>query len=343
MRQVVFILFAFYFFKATNVLADKIYLKSGEILEGKVKERSPLDMKSGWCEDEKSSVVWDEGSSRCIETATIERIEKEFKAPEGVQLLAKPNQWGDEKYGYQTQLITMDEKYFVGQPMKFSLVMRNVTESRKWYDQQGIANDPFVIKDSGGQKVYNKAPDFQTGGSGQPIDTGEIVTLIENIDITTEYLISQPDIYFIQFREGSYGFAADGWFPASNVVQFTALPGEPMKEDLLIQELMNEVPERWHVAGGGNRREVSPLGRTSDTGVEVFLVTHPSSSKGLYVSLWQTEYSVEVQASGQPTEKQVSEYLGHGNLGHFYILIPTEAEELWPTIREDVKQALAIR
>lgn len=341
MRHIIFIAFAFCVLSASAAFADKIYLKSGEVLEGKIKVKSEGDrfLWENWCGDQKFSIVSNEQSSRCVETANIERVEKEFKAPEGVQLLAKSDLWGEEKYGYQTQLIPMNEKYVVGEPMKFSLVMRNVSGTLKWYDSQGLFRVPFVVKKSDGKEVYKKTAPVQTVGSERPLDTDEIVTLFEDVDISNDFVITEPGAYTIQFQEGSYGMDADGWFPASNTVEFEALSGKPKMEDVLIEKLSEIPPKEWYLVGAN-------WDRPSDASAlppEIGFVTH-AIDKGRYIYLWRTDHPIDISSinSGMPWEKTTG-YLGQADLGHFYIEIPTDAEHLWPTFREDIKKALAIQ
>ncbi|MCA9399787.1 MAG: hypothetical protein KC618_08555, partial [Candidatus Omnitrophica bacterium] len=97
--------------------ADKIYLKSGEILEGKVKEDIDTLMWGDFCKGDDKV----EAAGRCLTKNDIERVEKILRKPEGVALLAKDNMWGVEKYGLQTQVLPISEEFIIGKPMIFAV------------------------------------------------------------------------------------------------------------------------------------------------------------------------------------------------------------------------------
>jgi len=330
-----------------NALGDKIYLKSGEVVDGKMFEEDPdpfarataseFALKEGYV------YIWNNHSMQQVLKTDIVNIEKQIKQPEGVALLAKPDLWGREKDGYQTQLIPVTEKFVVGQPMTFSLVMRNTISSLKMYDHQGIGHDSLLIKDPDGKEVYYKASSFQTVGAVKPIDAKEIVRLFEGRDVASEYVITRPGKYTIQFRQGNYGMSRDSTFPASNILKFEVQPGQAKPEDVLITRLMNIVPGHgWQISKGWQSDQLAtPSGRNPMKGVNVNLVKHAKLKRDvIYVSLWQMEQPSSAKEGEKAPMPEVSEYLGQNPLGHFYVSIPAKAEELWPTIRTDLKKTL---
>jgi hypothetical protein len=366
----------------TNVFGDKIHLKSGEVVEGKVLEEDPDPVVSvghsmyplaaghvyivgnngSMRQVPKAYIVRDRmrrqpssatRNMQQIPKADIVRVEKELKPPEGIALLAKPDQWGSEKYGYQTQLIATSKEFVIGKPMTFSLVMRNVSDVLKMYGQQANENNSLLIEDPDGEEVYYKAGSVQTMGYGQPIDGGERVARSEDRDISQEYVIADPGTYTIQFREGYYGMSRDSWFPASNVLTFEVQPGEHSKQDGVILALKGILPEgdpeeegweletRWQPE---DDQVVTPLGRISVKGFDVGLVWESSKADAICaVGVWQTEAMAGEKEGAKAGDEEVSEYLGQGAWGHFYAVIPTQAEQLWPAIRQDVKKALGLQ
>ncbi|MFH1858382.1 MAG: hypothetical protein ABH845_05725 [Candidatus Omnitrophota bacterium] len=344
MRNAFYGMLVLLFLVQGRAAADKIYLKSGEILEGKIKEDRYKDPYSGWCLGKRDTIVWEKSQERCFPKEDIEKVEKEIRKAEGAAQLAKEDGWGENRYGYKTQLIPATEKFIVGKPMRFSLVMRNVGDSLKWFDHQGVTGHSLAITDPDGKEVYYKISSFQTTGSSQPIDAGETVVLLDTRDIASDYLIVKPGKYTIQFREGNYGFLFDDTFPASNVVSFEVEPGNAAKEDRVMASLVEVVPQDgWRVAKGWDRKN-APIGRKASDGFLVLLVRIAELKKDiLYVRLWVTRKSTDI-AKGQETKgPEASEFLGKNKIGYFYAAIPPEAEKLWPSIREDLVRTLNLK
>jgi hypothetical protein len=320
-----------------KVLADKIYLKSGKILEGKLMDANKMD----WV-DANDIIIWSEKSSPIVPRSDILRVEKEFKKPEGLALLAKDDNWGKPENGYVTQMIAQSDEYAVGKPMKFGLVLKNVSDSLKWYDHQAIKQNTLTIKSEYNNEPYYKVGPFQTAGGPHPIDKGEIITLFENLNITDEYVITKSGKYTIQFRGGNCGIGIDSNFPPSNIIEFEVKPGTPDERDLLISSLIKSFPAiRWHTATSHMNRRDTPSGRKNAEGISVwFLQSLPNTKGGVIVTLWQTKTPAEVNEQG--TDSPVSDYLGKNTSGYFYITIPTEANVYWPKMKEDIIKALNI-
>ena len=145
MRTIILVTLIGFLLCTNNTQADKIHLKSGKILEGKLKENKNSMPWDDWCTGENQVELWNNHSGQCLTKSDIDNIEKEYKKPEGIALLAKEDHWGEESNGYRTQLIPASDKYVVGQPMIFHLVLQNVSTMVKWYDDQGLAHPSFNI------------------------------------------------------------------------------------------------------------------------------------------------------------------------------------------------------
>jgi len=321
---------------------DKIYLKSGDILTGKIMERRiTWNPARNYCDNPYNIVVWDDGSYRCFRKDEILRTEKEFRKPEGLALSATENNWGKSKYGYATQLICQSKKFVAGKPMKFGLVLKNVSDSLKWYDHQGISHNSLFIKAPDANEIYYKKGPFQTGGAEQPIDKGEIVTLFENRNITDEYVITKPGKYSIQFREGNYGASIDSTFPGSNIIEFEVKRGTPRKEDRIISCLIGILPnKRWQLARTQDSSSDGPAGRAkvkNTFSCNLFRIAALKEDV-ITVRMWLTPKRTKVKKRRK--DDLVSEYLGKTSLGHAYILAPQNVEEYWPTAGQDIFEAL---
>lgn len=328
---------------SNNAFADKIHLKSGQVKEGMLKVRKARISGDNWCTGEDEiEFVWSSLNSECLAKSDIVKVEKEFKEPKGIALLAKDDLWGDELNGYRTQLIPASSEYMVGYPMFFHLVMKNVSIDTKWYDSQGLGHDDLIIKDANGEKVYYKGMPFQTGGSGKPIDPEEIVTLFENRNIAAVYSIMEPGKYAIQFRKGNYGMSEDSTFPASNILEFEVKSGIPGEHDILISALSDILPDGgWQLLPS----QKMPPGVNPAKCVSIFIERQSKSKDDIVaIALWQTNEPSDALAQQKVGGSEVIEYLGHSSSGkHYYAYIPLRAEEYWPSVRNDIVKALDLQ
>ncbi len=111
----------------------------------------------------------------------IVRVEKQ--PPQGVALLAKPDQWGNEKYGYQTQLITTSKNFRLGKPIAFHLVAKNMSHALRMISGMSVVFDVLIIKDSHGKKAPYKVSSLQVEERGKPLDAGDTDILFQDRDI----------------------------------------------------------------------------------------------------------------------------------------------------------------
>jgi hypothetical protein len=314
---------------STSAFADKIHLKSGKVLEGKLKEKKDHMPWDDWCSGEDQVELWHDHSGQCLAKADIANIEKEYQKPQGVALLAKEDHWGEASNGYRTQLIPADDTYVVGKPMLFHLVMQNVSDEVKWYDDQGLAHPSFNIIGPDGNKILTKVGPFQTAGDEEPIDTGEIVTLMESRDITDEYVLTEAGTYSIQFSAG---------WPESNSIIFEVQPGTPKQEDVLILSLSSVIPDPCFLHKGW---ETTPQGRQAIQAVSLGIFCRNIHRMTGETFLWQTDKIVDISSEQAETVK-VSEYVGKNESGHIYFSPSEGLVEIWPKIKEDIVKSLSL-
>lgn len=253
--------------------------------------------------------------------------------------------WGPEHNGWQTQLISLDEDYVVGQPMRFQLVLKNVGPVTQVYDDQGIDEDVLLLKDENGNQSYWKRGFRQTlSWGGEPLEAGEIHCLFTNRNITNEYVIIKSGKYTIQFRGHGEGMSKDSDFPSSNTIVFEVKPGTPRPEDVLIDSLRSVVPNQgWELrTGRGNLNRV-PFKREPVPATEI-VISRRSMSYAMFIELWQTaEITNETKYYTAFHEGQVSEYLGRDIHGKYiYIYVPENVEKVLPSLREDISAALGL-
>ena len=257
---------------------------------------------------------------------------EDFNESQGLAQFAENDKWGEPNHGLATQLIPQSEEYVIGKPMKFGLVLKNVSDSVKQYDrQEAICVRSLIVKTADNNEIYYKKGFYQTSRGFQKIEPNEIVALFENRDITDEYVILKPGKYTIQF-------SSVGTAPASNVIEFEVKPGTPDKHDYLISLLVYVLPDANWYAEIRNIRS-APAGRKEEV-ISIDLVHRHPARRSVFVTLWQTKLPAEVDENKQDTK--ISEYLGKNPSGYFYLEIPPEAIDYWPKIKEDIAKALKL-
>jgi hypothetical protein len=249
------------------------------------------------------------------------------KSSETLPLMPKDNNWGEPNDGLVTQLIPQSEEYVIGKPMKFGLVLKNVSDSVKEYDRQEFISccGSLMVKSIDNNDVYDKRGPYQTTGGMKKIEPNEIVTLFENRDISEEYVIIIPGKYIIQSRP----------VPASNVIEFEVKPGTPGQRDLLVSLLAKILPDKsWRVT--------APKFRNSSAEQESILVVlgRGGLTDHIGVMLWQTKTKGAINEQRQ--NQAPYEYLGKNDSNYFYISIPPKALDYWPKIKEDIAKTLKL-
>jgi hypothetical protein len=255
--------------------------------------------------------------------------EDDFNKPQGPAQLIDVNKWGEPNNGLVTQLIPQSEEYIIGKPMKFGLVLKNISESAKGYDRQVFISccGALMVRTFDNNGLYNKRGPYQTSGGWQPIASGEIVTLFENRDISDEYLITKPGRYIIQSRP----------VPASNIVKFEVKPGTPDEQDLLVSSMVNILPDStWRVVAPKKRYDSA---EQKEESIAVVL-SRGGKMDHIGVMLWQTKTQGAI--NDRRTNPPPYECLGKSGSNYFYISIPTKALDYWPKIKEDIVKALKL-
>jgi hypothetical protein len=151
------------------------------------------------------------------------------------------------------------------------------------------------------------------------------VTLFDYLNITEDYVITEPGKYTIRYCGPSY-----------NVIEFEVKPGTPDERDILIASLVDILPDpNWQIMSGSARS--TPAGRKNAEGMSVALYRIRSRIR---IMLWQTKTPAEINE--QSEDPQTSDYLGKSSSGYFYITIPPKALDYWPKMKEDITKALKL-
>lgn len=251
-------------------------------------------------------------------------------------------EWGPTQNWLKIKLVPLQQKYVVGQPMKFRLEMINIGNSTIMYDSQQVdVNNAMIIMGPDGKISPYIAGSFQTGGGPKPIKPEEIVILFDQFDVTSQYFMDKPGRYTIQFRGQDKAFG-EVPIPESNILEVEVQPGSLNPSYLIVGFLLDILPEGWHLTlTTPIKTEVNPIGRQSAKGVYISL-DRLSRYKAdvISIGIWQTDTVVGLSA--QKTN-QVSEYLGESEWGHVYVFISPDAKTVWPNVREQIIESLEIK
>jgi len=256
-------------------------------------------------------------------------------------------EWGPEWNGVSTRLIPLAKRFVLGQPMKFRLEMKNVSDSTLKYDDQQVdTNYSMIIEDSSGRIAPYVDFDNSTCGGPELIKPGEIHVLFEEYNVERDYHIDRPGRYSFRFDGESPGYG-DVRIPPSNTVKVEVLDGEVDPSYAFTERLLSLLPENWKRCRGPWHLVRHPYVESAPTGRHICLCAHATfiwsslikfERRSIQVYLTETPVSVL-----EPTPEEVSEYLGEGSGGHVYIEVDQEGEKFWLEIRKDVSKALGIR
>ncbi|MDD5326542.1 MAG: hypothetical protein PHY02_01860 [Phycisphaerae bacterium] len=271
-----------------------------------------------------------------VSQGNIFAAEQDSNEPEELAQFAEDDKWSEPNDGLVTQLIPQNEYYILGKPMEFGLVLKNISDSEKKYDpQRAIGMHSLIVKTADNSRVYYKAGPYQTSGGPRPIESGEVVTLFENRDISDEFAITKPGKYTVQFR-GFYRL------PASNVIEFEVKTrGTPDERDVLIDQVIDVLPDANWLAMAPKRFRHAPAGRKEET-ISIIL-RHLGGEKGgdVLVFLWKTNSPMDVTEEKEE-DTPTSDYLGKNASGYFYIETPPKALDYWPKMKEDIAKTLKL-
>ncbi len=232
--------------------------------------------------------------------------------------------------GLQCRLALTSEKPSVGLPLLLKLELRNSGAQPTEVNWQNYA--PFRVL-----RVERKQADGsiklapfigmtpQTEGSDQTLAPGQVITVWENVDASTLYLL-EAGAYQI-FAEGGVGAAANNLSTDSNRLEVNLQPGQLAPQQVFLGELLKILPEGW----------------TLSTGFGAFFLSHsPTDLKTdiTTIQLWFTvEKLPENYELGQGVERQIVGLVGQTDLGYLNIGAHQRAAELWPEYARDVQIA----
>jgi hypothetical protein len=138
----------------------------------------------------------------------------------------------------ELELMPAVDQYVIGQPMLFTLRMKNVTDTPVVYmgTSAVMTNDPMLVTGPDGATLPYVETEYQTAGGIQVILPGEVKTLADRYDVTSQYRILRPGRYRFQFR----GLHPGG--KPSNVCAVEVKPGPLPDTEVIVDKLLAVLP-----------------------------------------------------------------------------------------------------
>jgi hypothetical protein len=129
--------------------------------------------------------------------------------------------------GLRTELVALPGEYRVGGPICVRLELVNGGQDDVFYDSQHVGKlESMTITAEDGSTVRYTAGFCQTCARYVAIRPGEMVVLLESLDLAQQYAISEPGKYCVQFnghglsigdKAGSDQFLARRQFPSNSI------------------------------------------------------------------------------------------------------------------------------
>ncbi len=237
--------------------------------------------------------------------------------------------WGQlaEHSGLRSRLTLLTESPAVGSPIRFRLEVRNFGDEATSIDLQRYA--PFRVfkaqlPDETSAPFIAMTP--QTTGEDKVLAPGETITVWDDVDATSLYLL-EPGQYTFLAKGGQW--ATQTIWRDSNSIVVEIAEGQQTPLNRLIGELRRNLPENWEVARGMD-------------GKSAFLTHLPTDLKrdATGVQIWVTEEELADDFElGSGDRKQIVTRLGKCELGFMNVAAQPGTPEIWPDYLDHVRTA----
>jgi hypothetical protein len=239
------------------------------------------------------------------------------------------------KQSLRISLIPHDENFVIGQPILFDIEMQNIGDETVMYGRTSwMVNNPMLITDSNGATVPYIDTSYQTIVGLEFIEPNQTIKLVKDYDVTSQYHIVKPGRYTFQF----IGFRPE---VPSNIIEREVKPGRLSNLDIITEKLLAVLPSRWSLTR--SRRPQKGDDVESDTPYTVVHMIGERGTKGKSRGI-ELILFVDLPSDDRVTKEWKDEglqYWGKSRLGPIYV-VSFDAEQLWPTYRQDIQSALGI-
>jgi len=237
--------------------------------------------------------------------------------------------------GLVVRLSTSQETFRLGEPMRFSVAVVNLSLKSVSRSFSIYGHRIFEIKGPDGALAPYVVGICQICGEDEELEPLQGLMVRNASDILDEYAIRKEGEYTIRVLE----LAED--LPASNELRFTVAGGSPPVVDGILDKIDEVLPEGWKAGQCSYKFEKwAPPGR-KDAGTIVIQITRRYTHKNR-IDMYFTREEAPENPDRDP-EVKLCRFLGKNSLGCFYFKVWKETDKTWPTYEEDLRKALGLK
>ena len=242
--------------------------------------------------------------------------------------------------GFDVRLVPLTQEFFVGKPMLFRVEMKNMSNETLGYWQTSfMVNDPMAIKDPNDTIIPYIEGSYQTSAAPEFVEPSETVVLADNYDLRSQYHITTPGRYTVQFRKSPLATPSP-----SNIVEFDVKPGQLSPSEMLVEKLIPILPPAWNFTRKINSADEFAKEQAGEA-VSFWLTGkhgRKGENKGMNIAL-----NIIVFIGSDSTQVRLRDYLtelelwGQSQWGPVYVK-SLNAEQLWPDYQEQIMKVLGV-
>jgi len=238
--------------------------------------------------------------------------------------------------GLKVILLARQSSFQRGEPMRFRVMIQNMTLGKVGGDFDRYVWDIFKITDPDGNPVpYRSCVGSSMRGDPVVLPPFNILIVRDDHDILENYLIVKEGEYTIQVRKQGEDMLE------SNTVRFMVEGGEVPLSDKLTMALAENTPDGWTAARFNYRFETNNFGEWGNV-ENIALQLHGRGGKG--------ENRIDVIITKEkmpgapisPSKDFPFEYIGENENGFFYIHVFDNTEVSWPAHVKDLARILEV-
>jgi len=252
--------------------------------------------------------------------------------------------WGEEQDGLRTRIRSGRNKFYVGQPIPVTVELMNASEEVKRYHVPHVlADGGVVIIHEGGEYVPYIGGSFQINNPERELNPGE-THLLDSLDLGAYYYLGRPGRYVAYFPGGK---TFDTETPKSNTFGFQiVVDPTAVRAPAPIARLLPLIEDRWQISARPSMsrlmRPSGEWGRVPGRRIGLWHRLPGGKWDAAFFTIWLADEPAPIEPwmrrEGDPSS---AEYLGKVARWHVYLLARGEALERWPTVKEDIRRALA--
>jgi hypothetical protein len=241
--------------------------------------------------------------------------------------------------GFDVRLIPLTQEFFVGKPMLFRVEMKNISnETLGYWHTSVMVNNPMAIEDPNNTIIPYIEGDYQTNAAPEFVEPNETIVLADNYDLRSQYHITTPGRYTVQFRKRPLTPSP------SNIVEYDVKPGQLSPSELLVEKLLPVISPAWNFTRKINSADEFAKEQAGEA-VSFWLTgkhNRKGENKGINIAL-----NIIIFIGSDSTQVRLRDHLaelelwGQSQWGPVYVK-SLNAEQLWPDYQEQLMKVLGV-